>query len=296
MAKRKALGKGLDALLTDSGSDITSRSPAPLNSVSDININDIEANPFQPREYFNEEELEELVESISVHGLIQPVTVRKIGYGKYQLISGERRTRAAIRAGLKTIPAYIRVADDQQMLEMSLIENIHREDLNPIEVAISYQRLIDECSLTQEEVAKRIGKNRSTVTNYLRLLKLPDEVQLALRDKKITVGHARSIINIEDREKQLALLNMIINDQLNVRDIESLAKQAKSGKSHTASKSPKEKDNRFSDWENRFSSFYELPVKVKSLRSGKGQLVITFKSEADLERIASLVEKANNAQ
>lgn len=290
--KRKALGKGLNALLSDASTDITAKKPVPLNNVSEIPINEIEANPFQPREDFEEEELEELVESIKVHGIIQPVTVRKIGYGKYQLISGERRTRAAIRSGLEKIPAYVRVANDQGMLEMALIENIHREDLNPIEIAISYKRLIEECSLVQEDVAKRIGKNRTTVTNYMRLLKLPNEVQLALRKNKITMGHARSLINIEDPEKQLELLLKIIQDNLSVRDAESLAKDAKTIKKNVKPKTTdKEERKDYSSFEERFRKAYNTPVKIKTKRGGKGELVIPFNSEEDLHNILSILEK-----
>jgi ParB family chromosome partitioning protein len=213
-AKKQGLGRGLNALLENTETDITGKNAPPLFSVAEIPISDIEANPFQPRENFNDKELDELVESIKVHGLIQPVTVRKMGYGKYQLISGERRTRAAIRAGLEKIPAYIRVADDQGMLEMSLIENIHRENLNAIEIAISYKRLIEECNLKHEDVATRIGKDRSTVTNYLRLLKLPVEIQVAIRDQQISMGHARCLIGIEEPEVQLHLLKLIIEEDL----------------------------------------------------------------------------------
>lgn len=295
MAKRQALGKGLNALLSDASSDITGSSPIPLNHISEISINDIEANPFQPRENFSEEELEELVESIKIHGLIQPVTVRKIGYGKYQLISGERRTRASIRAGLKKIPAYVRVADDQGMLEMSLIENIHREDLNPVEVAISYHRLIEECNLKQEDVAKRIGKNRTTVTNYLRLLRLPEEIQLALRDKKITMGHARTLITIEDKNLQLSLLNKIMTEDLSVRLIEELVKNAKEGnvKAGKLQKNVKGhgSDSVYKNWEQKLSEASKLKVQIKSSSGGKGQIVIKFNNQEELENIASLMFK-----
>lgn len=290
MAKRQALGKGLNALLSDVDKDITSRTPAPLNTITEINISDIEANPFQPREQFNEEELDELVKSIQIHGLIQPVTVRKIGYGKYQLISGERRTRAAIRAGLKKIPAYIRVADDQQMLEMSLIENIHREDLNPIEIAISYKRLIEECNLKQEEVASRIGKNRTTVTNYLRLLKLPEEIQLALRDKKITFGHARTLITIEDKETQLKLLNHFLSEDINVRDAEKMVRELREKPVQTEQKKKSGKSRRLKDWEEKLSHYYTRPVKVKSIANGKAQVIITFDSREEMESFYSKLQ------
>jgi ParB family chromosome partitioning protein len=291
--KRKALGKGLNALLSDASTDITSKKPVPLNNVTEIPINEIEANPFQPREDFTEGELEELVDSIKIHGIIQPVTLRKVGYGKYQLISGERRTRAAIRAGLEKIPAYVRVANDQSMLEMALIENIHREDLNPIEIAISYKRLIEECKLVQEDVAKRIGKNRTTVTNYLRLLKLPNEIQLALRKNKISMGHARAIINIENPEKQLELLLKTIEENLSVREIESMAKDAKPSR-NSISKTARNKEvakKDYSAFEEKFSDIYQMPVKIKPKRGKKGELVIPFNSEEDLHKILGILEK-----
>jgi ParB family chromosome partitioning protein len=295
-AKRQALGKGLNALLADSNTDVTGRNPVPLNNVAEIPINEIEANPFQPRETFRDEELEELVESIKVHGIIQPVTVRKVGRGKYQLISGERRTRAAIRAGLTMIPAYVRVADDQGMLEMSLIENIHRENLNAIEIAISYKRLLEECKLKQEEVAQRIGKNRTTVTNYLRLLKLPDEIQLALRDTQISMGHARSLITIEDKEVQLNLLDIILKEDLSVREVEELVKQGKEEISERNEKENpqgkgKETKPDYSVWEKSFSEIYMTNVKIRSKKQGKGELVIPFASEEELKRIAELLSK-----
>ena len=201
MSKKRALGRGLDAILSSPDTDITSSDISGnyvVGAVAEIELEKIEANPFQPRSDFEEESLEELALSIKKQGIIQPVTVRKLGFDKYQLISGERRYRASKMAGQKTIPAYIRVANDEQMLEMALVENIQRENLNAIEIAISYQRLIDECEITQEQLSNRIGKNRSTITNYIRLLKLPAEVQLALSSNQITMGHARALINIEN--------------------------------------------------------------------------------------------------
>ena len=204
MAKR-VLGRGLSALLEDSNTDITGVEPDALHSIAEINISQIIANPFQPRVEFDDEALNELSESIKVHGIIQPITVRKIGYEKYEIISGERRTRASILAGLTKIPAFIRLANDQQMLEMALIENIQRENLNAIEIALSYKRLIDECSLKQEELGERVGKQRSTVNNYLRLLKLPEEIQLAIKEGSLMMGHARALVNIEDEAIQKAI-------------------------------------------------------------------------------------------
>ena len=209
MSKNKsALGRGLGALLENAKTDITTKATenaAVVGTIAMIPVKNIEANPFQPRTDFEETALQELVDSIKEHGIIQPVTVRKLGFDKYQLISGERRFRSSQLVGLKEIPAYVRIANDQAMLEMALVENIQRADLNPIEVALSYKRLIDECNITQEQLADKVSKQRSTVTNFLRLLKLPAELQLGLKDKLITMGHARALINIEDKDLQLAL-------------------------------------------------------------------------------------------
>ena len=211
-AKKRALGKGLDAILSSPETDITSKDISGnyvVGAIADISIDKIEANPFQPRDSFNETSLKELTDSIIEQGIIQPITVRKLGFDKYQLISGERRFRAAKIAGLKEIPTYIRVANDEQMLEMALVENIHRENLNSIEIAISYQRLMEECELTQQRLSEKIGKNRTTISNYIRLLKLPAEIQIAIRDGELSMGHARAIINIEDEKLQLILLKKI---------------------------------------------------------------------------------------
>ncbi len=211
MSKKVALGRGLSALLSDTPTEekleTEVAAPNALNeangAINEIPVAEIETNPFQPRQYFDEEALNELADSIKVHGIIQPITVRRMARHQYQLISGERRFQASKRAGLQKIPAYVRTANDQQMLEMALIENIQRENLNPVEIALSYQRLISECNLRQEELGERVGKNRSTVTNYLRLLKLPPDIQIALRDNKISMGHARAIINVENADSQL---------------------------------------------------------------------------------------------
>lgn len=293
-AKRQALGKGLNALLSDSSTDITGENPVPLNTTAEIPISLIEANPYQPREQFEEVMLEELVESIKLYGVIQPVTVRKIGHGKYQLISGERRTRAAIRAGLDKIPAFVRVANDQGMLEMSLSENLMREDLNAIEISIGYKRLIDECGLKQDDVAKRIGKNRTTVTNYLRLLKLPDEIQLALRDRKISMGHARCLININNKENQLGILHNILENDLSVREIEELVKENKGSKSSVRQKNRVEKpppNKLYESWSEKLTDFYQTTVRIKQGKGSRGQIIINFKSEQDLLRITSVIKK-----
>src|SRR6478752_7405445 len=233
MSKKKALGRGLSALLSDNEEDekldveiSTDVIPStPANGMSEIQISEIEVNPFQPRTHFDEDALLELAESIKVHGIIQPITVRRLSRNQYQLISGERRFQAAKIAGLRAIPAYIRLADDQQMLEMALIENIQRENLNPIEISLSYQRLISECNLKQEELGDRVGKNRSTVTNYLRLLKLPPDIQIALRDQKISMGHARAIINVDNPESQLFIFKKIVAEDLSVRKVEELDRE-----------------------------------------------------------------------
>jgi ParB family chromosome partitioning protein len=229
--KKQALGRGLSALLENAKTDITTRNigeNAPVvNSVSVIKISHIETNPFQPRTNFEETALQELSDSIKQHGIIQPLTVRKLGYDKYQLISGERRFRASQMAGLTEVPAYIRVADDQAMLEMALVENIQREDLDPIEVSLSYKRLIDECNLTQEQLSEKVGKQRSTVTNFLRLLKLPAPIQKSLRDREISMGHAKALINIDHEDRQLAIFALALEQELSVRQIEELARGEK---------------------------------------------------------------------
>lgn len=229
--KKPALGRGLSALLENAKTDITTRNNggnAPVaNSVSFISIKNIETNPFQPRTNFEENALADLSESIKIHGIIQPLTVRKLGYDHYQLISGERRFRASQLAGLTEVPAYIRIADDQAMLEMALVENIQREDLDPIEVALSYKRLIDECNLTQEQLSEKVGKQRSTVTNFLRLLKLPAAIQKALRDREISMGHAKALINIDNEDRQLAIFALTLEQDFSVRQIEELARGEK---------------------------------------------------------------------
>jgi len=230
--KKAGLGRGLSALLENADTDITSGGGNALaGSVSLIPISNVEANPFQPRTEFNPEQLAELSESIKVHGVIQPITVRKMGFDRYQLISGERRTRASVLAGMTQIPAYVRVANDQEMLEMALIENIQRSDLNAIEVAMSYKRLLEECNLKQEELGERVGKDRTTVNNYLRLLKLPDSIQLGIKQGLVSMGHARAMINMDDAGGQMELYQQIITNNLSVRDVEGLVKAKKNGNS-----------------------------------------------------------------
>lgn len=291
-AKRQALGRGLTALLIDASTDVTGKVTVPVNTISEIPLSEIEANPFQPREDFNEDQLDKLVESIKIHGIIQPVSVRKIGYGKYQLISGERRTRASIRAGLKTIPAFVIVSDDRGMLELSLTENLLRDDLNPIEEALGYRRLIEECNLKQEEVASRIGKDRSSITNFLRLLKLPEEIQISLKNRRITMGHARSLLGIEDPALQLDVLKNILQDDLTVRQIEGIVKDIKSKKTK---KGKKDKDpllmSEFHEsLAEKISDLFRTTVKFKTKGKTKGEIIISYKSEDDLKRIYTIIE------
>ena len=287
---RKSLGRGLDSILQSPETDITSKDISGdfvAGAIAEIDINQIETNPFQPRTEFDETALRELAQSIKEQGVIQPVTVRKLGYNKYQLISGERRLRASKMAGLAKIPAFIRVANDEQMLELALIENIHRENLNAIEVAISYQRLIDECNLTQEEVSEKVGKSRSAVANFLRLLKLPAEIQLAIRDGHISMGHARALININDKEEQLKLLQQIIVDEMNVRQTEELAEKAK----NPEAKERKQTNfipEHFKSKIKKLSQTLNTKVKVKRDIKGHGSVVIDFKDEAEFDRIMEL--------
>ena len=288
--KKTGLGRGLSAILESPETDITSHDISGnyvAGAIANLPIGKIETNPFQPREDFDESSLAELAQSILEQGIIQPLTVRKMGYDKYQLISGERRFRASKIAGIGSIPCYIRVANDEQMLEWALIENIQRENLNAIEIAISYNRLIEECSLTQDELSKKVGKNRSTVTNYMRLLKLPAEIQAALRDASISMGHARTLINVEDETKQLLLARKIISDELSVRDVEKLVRQLdrivtpliKPGKVALPLKYEAMKDS----IQERLNRKIELTRTPK----GKGSIVIPFISDNDLQAILS---------
>lgn len=290
-AKRNALGKGLTALLSDSQTDPTGEDTAPVNSISEIPLNQIEANPFQPRENIDDSDLTELVESIKIHGIIQPLTVRKIGYDKYQIISGERRARAAIQAELKKVPAFVRVANDQNMLEMALIENTHRENLNSVEIALSYKRLIEECGISQDELAERLGKDRTTIVNYLRLLKLPDEIQIAICEGRISMGHARALINIEDADFQLKVFNQIVEKELSVRQVEEMVKQQKEQqKPQKSGKKESQKSKAMANWEKEFAKLYNTQVKIKAKRGGKGELVIPFNSEEELKRLSELIK------
>ena len=287
--KQPALGRGLGALLTNVDTDITSLTGATLGSISLLPIHSIETNPFNPREYFQKEALDELAVSIGTHGIIQPLTVRKLGRDKYQLISGERRFRAAQLAGLIEVPAYIRVANDQAMLEMALVENIQREDLNAIEIGISYQRLIEECALTQEQLGEKIAKSRSNVTNHLRLLKLPATIQAGVRDGLISMGHARALVSVADEAEQMRRFNQIHQDGLSVRDLEQLLKKPKT----QAPINNLNVSTKLSSLQMVFIEELEkrLAANVSIQKNGKGQgkLIVPFKSDDDFKRIISLL-------
>lgn len=296
MTKKRALGKGLSALLESASTDITSSNQSvhatqTVGAIASIEIAQIEANPFNPRTHFEEDALNELASSIKEHGIIQPLTVRKLGRDKYQLISGERRFRASQIAGLTEVPCYIRIANDSTMLEMALVENIQREDLNAIEVALSYQRLIDECNFTQENLGQKIGKSRSNVTNYLRLLKLPVKVQIGVREGLISMGHARALVSAGDQARQEALFTKILTDQLSVRDLEKLIK----GNENPISKSTPKKAPEFSTIiqasQQYLAEKINSKVSINANENGKGKLVIDFKSEKQLEKILNLLNE-----
>jgi len=291
--KKKVLGRGLSALLDNSDTDIASReisSDYAVNTVALIQIDQITSNPFQPRTHFGEPELAELALSIQQQGIIQPLTVRKTGHNQYQLIAGERRLKASRIAGLNMVPAYIRLANDEQMLQMALVENLQREDLNPLEIAISFQRLLDECKIRQEDLSRKVGKDRSTISNYIRLLKLPTEIQVALRDNLISMGHARAIINIDNEKEQLIILQQILEQKFSVRKVEETVRQR--GKS----KSAPDKENtfvllpKFLDAQAKLHSILQSRVDLKVNRKGGGSIQISFTSEEDFERILTKLE------
>lgn len=291
--KTGGLGKGLSALLQGSDEFETGRRDLtvtrnPLN-FREIPVGQIEANPYQPRTAFEEEALKELSHSIKVQGIIQPITVRKLSEKQYQLISGERRLKATKMAEIDHIPAYIRTANDQEMLEMALIENIQREDLNAIEVALSYQRLLSECDLKQEELGDRVGKNRSTVTNYLRLLKLPPEIQLAVRDKAISMGHARALISVENVDLQLAIFKEVLKKNLSVRKTEELVRHGFEVKK-SAEKNESDLSQEYKELKTKLSSHFGTKVNVKVNNNDKGEIAIPFVSVEDLNRILEILE------
>ena len=295
--KRNALGKGLSALLNDSvnvlpnKNEIVSGSEASsMGSVNEIKISEIEVNPFQPRTDFDHDALMELADSIKLQGLIQPITVRKVTAHKYQLISGERRLRASKLAGLTQIPAYVRTANDQQMLEMALIENIQRENLNAIEVALSFQRMIDECNLKQDELGERVSKNRSTVTNYLRLLRLPPTIQASIRDGQLSMGHARALVTVDDSTKQLYIHQQIIQQGLSVRKVEELVRDIHRSPVKKEGKQPEPLSFQVQKIEDDLASKFSTKVKLKVSSQGKGTIEIPFLSEDDLNRILEMLD------
>ncbi|MDB5286389.1 MAG: chromosome partitioning protein ParB [Mucilaginibacter sp.] len=300
--KRNALGKGLSALLNDSEnvlpnknnySNNANRNVSEVNSlgsVNEIKISEIEVNPFQPRTEFDEQALADLTASIKLQGLIQPITVRRVNAHSYQLISGERRLRASKLAGFTQIPAYVRSANDQQMLEMALIENIQRENLNAIEVALSFQRMIDECSLKQEELGDRVSKNRSTVTNYLRLLKLPPTIQASLRDNQISMGHAKALLAIEDPAVQLYIHQQVIKNGLSVRKVEEMVRDIQQAPVKKEGKQPEALAFQMQKIQDDLASKFSTRVKLKVNSQGNGSIEIPFLSEDDLGRILEMLD------
>jgi ParB family transcriptional regulator, chromosome partitioning protein len=288
--KKKALGRGLSALLESPDTDITSRDVTGdfvMGAVAQVLIEHIEPNPFQPRTTFNEEELAELAMSIQQQGIIQPVTVRKMGHDRYQLISGERRMKAARVAGLTEVPAYIRVANDEQMLEMALVENIQREDLNPIEIAVSYRRLLEECRISQEELSQKVGKDRSTISNYIRLLKLPAEVQEAIGAGAITMGHARALITLDDPQRQVLFLQAIIDEQLSVRQVEELVRRPELPKPVKPKEPAQPVAPGFAAGQETLHNRLNAKVELKINRKGGGTILIPFSSEEEFNEILS---------
>ncbi len=291
--KKQALGRGLSALLKDPENDIRSAqdkgADKVVGNIIELEIDRIEVNPFQPRTNFNEENIRELASSIRELGVIQPVTVRKTDFNQYQLVSGERRLRASKVAGLTHIPAYVRIANDQESLEMALVENIQRQDLDPIEIALSYQRLIEEINLTQEQMSERVGKKRSTITNYLRLLKLDPIIQTGIRDGFLSMGHGRAIINIEERKAQLEIYERILAQNLSVRQAEELVRNYHNKKS--TKETPANKTSEFvSKGVSHFSDFFQTKVQVQIAKNGRGKIVIPFGSEEDFKRLNKLIK------
>jgi ParB family chromosome partitioning protein len=289
MAKKNVLGRGLGALI-DGADDVNEVKAA----VNEIEISKIVANPYQPRTKFDEEALNELAASIKEMGIIQPITLRKIDGDQYQIIAGERRFRASKIAGLTTIPAYVRTANDEGMLEMALVENIQREDLDAIEIAVSYQRLIEECKLTQEDLSDRVGKKRSTVTNYLRLLKLPAKIQKGIVEKAISMGHARALVNVQDPEMQLMIFDEILKHEYSVRRVEEIVRNynVDAASFQPEGKVAKPKfPTEFEDLHKHLSKFFQTKIDFRMDQSGKGKITIPFKSASDLEKILGILDK-----
>jgi ParB family chromosome partitioning protein len=292
--KKPALGKGLNDIMANKGAGLGAllKGGAPANSdISEIDLSLIDVNPYQPRTEFDEDALNELAASIKQYGIIQPITLRKLDNGRYQIISGERRCRASKMAGLTRVPAYVRTADDQAMLELALVENIQRKDLDPIEIAISFQRLIDECGITQENLGDRVGKKRSTVTNFLRLLKLPEELQLGLRKGLITTGHAKALLSLDDLNDQNFLFERILNEGLSVRETEEAAAEMKNPEKKKTGRTKRKTDDSYKALEDNLNGFFNSKVKFSRTDKGSGKIVIPFKDDQDLERIISLFDK-----
>jgi ParB family chromosome partitioning protein len=293
--KKQALGRGLSALLKDPNNDILSvndkNADKVVGNIIELELDAIEINPFQPRTNFNEETLQELTSSIKELGVIQPITVRKLEFNKYQLISGERRLRAAKLAGLKVVPSYIRIADDNESLVMALVENIQRHDLDPIEIALSYQRLIDEIQLTQEQMSDKVGKKRSTIANYLRLLKLDPIIQTGIRDGFISMGHGRALITIEDEDIQSDIYHKIISQNLSVRETETLVKNHQEGLKQKTTKRSKPSSFVVLETDKKeLGAKLGAKIDIKIDATGKGKITIPFKSEADFQRILKLIK------
>ena len=290
MARKNALGRGLGALIDDADKEKLEK----LERITEVEIEKISVNPFQPRSNFDKEALQELASSIRELGIIQPISIREMEDGFYQLITGERRLKAAAMAGLKTIPAYIRTADDQAMLELALVENIQREDLDAIEIAISYHRLIEECNLTQENLSERVGKKRSTVANYLRLLRLPAEIQLGIRERKITMGHARSLISVDNPEEQIELYYQILRNELSVRQTEDLVRKLVTRKVKSDDKIRRKNQQLNETYQNlqkQLSGFFSADIQIRVNNKGKGKIVIPFETPEDLEKIIELFDR-----
>ena len=293
--KKNDLGKGIRALLEGMNSDasgefLQKKAVQEMASTNTILLDNIELNPFQPRADFDENALQELSASIKIHGVIQPITVRKVGTNKFQLISGERRVRASKLAGLKEIPAFVRATNDQEMLEIALIENIQREDLNAIEVAIHFRRLLDECNLTHEALAERVGKNRTTVTNFLRLLKLPPDLQRGLKEKKMSMGHARALLALDDPAGQIAIYMEILSKNLSVRDVEEMVRNYNNKKVNVKQKTVNVLPYEIRKVQDTLASRLATRVQIKRDKQGKGEMVISFFSDDDLFRLKELIE------
>ncbi len=287
MAKKKALGRGLNALITMDDNETRGSS-----YICEVDIDKIKPNPDQPRVDFDDETMEELAASIKKIGVIQPVTLRELEDSTYQIIAGERRYRASVMLNLKTIPAYVKTVDDEDVMEMALVENIQREDLNAIEIALTYQKLIDSQLLTQEELSERVGKKRATIANYMRLLKLPAELQLGVKDRKIDMGHARALVTIPDPEVQLKIYNRIIKEGLSVRKVEAIVRKeiAELSKKNKPKKTVQKTSDDFDVLKDHLSRFFNTPVEFKYSKTGRGKITIPFSSNEDLERIIGIFD------